>query len=83
MNAAPLMKRYSSMSAPSLTLNGAPTPLTAPLTLAELLAAQGITPEQQGIAVARNGAVVPRAQWAHTSLAADDRIEVVTMLQGG
>ncbi len=71
------------MTTPTLTLNGAPAPLTGPLTLAELLAAQGITPERPGIAVARNGAVVPRAQWAHTHLSPGDRIEVVTMLQGG
>jgi sulfur carrier protein len=51
--------------------------------LAELLAQQGIGPERAGIAVARNGEVVRRADWASTTVSAGDRIEVVTARQGG
>lgn len=37
----------------------------------------------RGIAVARNNAVVPKAQWADTSLAQDDNILVITAAKGG
>jgi sulfur carrier protein len=36
-----------------------------------------------GVAVAVNGDVVPRSQWATTTLAADDRVEVLAAAQGG
>jgi sulfur carrier protein len=37
----------------------------------------------KGFAIALNGAVVPRAAWATTPLAAGDAIEIVTAKQGG
>jgi sulfur carrier protein len=36
-----------------------------------------------GVAVAVDGAVVPRAAWADTELAAGSRVEVLTAVQGG
>ncbi|MBB5491725.1 sulfur carrier protein [Nocardiopsis metallicus] len=36
-----------------------------------------------GIAVAVNDEVVPRAVWADTALAAGDRVDVLTAVQGG
>jgi sulfur carrier protein len=36
-----------------------------------------------GVAVAVDGAVVPRAQWAHHRLEQDARVEVLTAVQGG
>ncbi len=36
-----------------------------------------------GIAVAVNDEVVPRAVWADTTLAAGDRVDVLTAVQGG
>ncbi|MCW1249033.1 sulfur carrier protein ThiS [Acaricomes phytoseiuli] len=36
-----------------------------------------------GLAVARNGEVVPRASWASTRLADGDRLDIVTAVQGG
>lgn len=36
-----------------------------------------------GIAVAVNDEVVPRADWARTGLTADDRVDVLTAVQGG
>jgi sulfur carrier protein len=38
---------------------------------------------QRGIAVAVNGAVVPRAAWPHTQLRPGDSIEIVRARQGG
>ncbi|NUP50611.1 MAG: sulfur carrier protein ThiS [Catenulispora sp.] len=36
-----------------------------------------------GIAVAVNGAVVPRAAWDATVLGPEDRVEILTAVQGG
>lgn len=42
-----------------------------------------LTPATQGIAVAVNANVVPRGEWHSTALRSDDRIEVLTAVQGG
>ena len=52
-------------------------------TLIALLADKGIGPEARGVAVAVNGAVVPRAAWAQTTLKANDTVEIVHAKQGG
>ena len=48
-----------------------------------LVSALGLDPAARGLAVARNGEVVPRSAWATTPLAPDDRIELVGAVQGG
>jgi sulfur carrier protein len=48
-----------------------------------LVAALGLDPAGRGLAVARNGEIVPRAVWETTMLAPDDRIEIVGAVQGG
>lgn len=40
-------------------------------------------PSADGIAVARNGEVVPRSAWPSTNLSDDDRVEIVTAAAGG
>ena len=40
-------------------------------------------PSPRGIAVARNGEVVPRSAWAGTVLDPGDRVEIVTAAAGG
>ena len=52
-------------------------------TLAALLQEKAVDNGKRGIAVAVNGAIVPRAAWAQTTLRAGDRIEIVRVLQGG
>ena len=52
-------------------------------TLAALLQEKAVDTGKRGIAVAVNGAIVPRAAWAQTMLRPDDRIEIVRVLQGG
>lgn len=37
----------------------------------------------RGIAVARNGEVVPKSSWDHTVLADGDEVEIVTAAAGG
>lgn len=65
-----------------LTVNGAPERLAA-ATVSDLLDAMGVDPARKGIAVARNGAVVPRRTWAEARLAAGDTIEIIQARQGG
>jgi sulfur carrier protein len=48
-----------------------------------LLGLLGLDPAGRGLAVARNGEVVPRSTWAKTRLEPDDRIEIVGAVQGG
>lgn len=50
-------------------------------TVAELL--QEINAPEIGVAVARNGAVVRRAEHASTRLEANDEIEIIRAVQGG
>ena len=63
-------------------LNGQDEPLTA-ATLAALLAEKAVDTAQKGIAVALNGAVVPRAEWPTTRLNPGDSVEIVRARQGG
>ena len=48
-----------------------------------LLIVLGLDPAGRGIAVARNGEVVPRSAWETTTLAPEDRIDIVGAVQGG
>ena len=65
-----------------IRINGQDEPLTAP-TLAALIAERGVTPEGKGIAVACNGSLVRRTDWANTPLRAGDTVEIVLARQGG
>ncbi len=65
-----------------IRVNGASEPLAA-ATLAVLLAEKAIDTAQRGIAVALNGAVVPRAAWPATPLRPGDSVEIVRARQGG
>jgi sulfur carrier protein len=48
-----------------------------------LLAEKEVDTGHRGIAVALNGAVVPRAAWADTPLQPGDNVEIVRARQGG
>ena len=50
-------------------------------TVAKLVAARGLRPEQ--VAVEVNREIVPRATHADHALTAGDRVEIVTMVGGG
>ena len=65
-----------------IQVNGASEPLAA-ATLAALLAEKAIDTAQRGIAVALNGAVVPRVAWPATPLRPGDSVEIVRARQGG
>ncbi|MCX4749585.1 sulfur carrier protein ThiS [Kitasatospora sp. NBC_01287] len=64
-----------------LTVNGEPREVSGGATLAELVAELSKAPS--GVAAAVNEAVVPRGSWAGTLLAAGDRVEILTAVQGG
>jgi len=70
------------MSEALIQVNGENETLTV-ATLAALLAEKAVDTEQRGIAVALNGAVVPRAAWSATALKAGDTVEIVRARQGG
>lgn len=40
-------------------------------------------PSQQGIAVAINQAIIPKAEWEKTELSDQDKIMIITATQGG
>ena len=61
--------------------NGVALNIADACTLAELIAAQGLTGKR--IAVERNGEIVPRSQHADCLCAAGDIIEVVHAIGGG
>ncbi len=66
----------------TIRLNGEERPLAAK-TVIGLLEAQAIDPETRGLAVAVNGAVVPRRAWGATALSPGDEVEVVKLFAGG
>jgi sulfur carrier protein len=65
------------------TVNGDDRDLPDGTTVAQVVARLLDGHEPRGVAVAVNGAVVPRAAWAATVVASDDSVEVLTATQGG
>ena len=69
-------------TAANIRVNGETEPLTV-ATLAALLDEKALDTSQRGIAVAVNGAIVPRAAWPQTTLRPGDSVEIVRARQGG
>lgn len=66
-----------------VTVNGRPRDLPDRATVTEVVAATGATPDGRGVAVAIDGAVVPRGEWDATPVEAGQRVEVLQAVQGG
>jgi sulfur carrier protein len=67
-----------------ITLNGEPRELAGDEPrVVDVLAVLALDREARGVAVAVDGAVVPRSRWTETPLAAGMRVEVLTAAQGG
>jgi len=64
-----------------LTINGEARSFETPLTLGTLLDQLGL--KQDRVAVEYNRALLPRLQWASTSLAEGDSLEIVQFVGGG
>ena len=75
MSGAPAQSR-------SLRVNGEEVD-AAGLSLGGLIEARGIDRSRRGLAVARNGEVVERAQWDAVILCPEDRVEILQPLAGG
>ena len=70
------------MTQQTIRVNGESEPL-AVVTVEALLAEKAVDTGQRGIAVALNGAVVPRAAWRDTVLKPGDSVEIVRAKQWG
>jgi sulfur carrier protein len=66
----------------TISINGE-RKLLSSSTLIELLEENGVDSIKGGVAVALNGEVVPRADWAQTSMKSDDKVEIVHIVRGG
>lgn len=65
----------------TVSVNGEPRQVPDGITLDRLIAT--LTSASSGVAAAVNETVVPRGQWPTTTLSSQDRVEVLTAVQGG
>lgn len=65
----------------TILVNGEAVRLDTPTTLGAIIDVR--VPDRRGVAVAVDGAVVPRSDWDTTQLHEGTRIEVVGAVQGG
>jgi sulfur carrier protein len=66
-----------------VVLNGTDHELQEPATVADAVRESGAPAEGRGVAVAVDGEVVPRGEWASATLAEGQRVEVLQAVQGG
>lgn len=66
-----------------LVVNAVAADVADTATIADVVRGLAGVADPRGVAVALNGAVVPRAQWAETRPAAGDTVDVLTAVQGG
>jgi sulfur carrier protein len=66
-----------------ISLNGAERDLPDGATVAAAARLVGVDPDERGVAVAVEGAVVPKARWAETPIPEGARVEVVRATAGG
>ncbi|HST55920.1 MAG TPA: sulfur carrier protein ThiS [Solirubrobacteraceae bacterium] len=64
-------------------LNGQASDTRPGDTIAAALARLGLTVGARGVAIAVDGAVVPRADWPTFELPEHARVEILTAMQGG
>lgn len=64
-----------------IVVNGRAEEVSRTASVAALLEARGLAGKR--VAVERNGAIVPRSRHATTTLADDDRLEIVVAVGGG
>jgi sulfur carrier protein len=65
----------------TVTLNGEPRELSTGATVESAVRELGA--DGRGVAVALDGEVVPRAEWATTEVREGQRVEVLRAVQGG
>jgi sulfur carrier protein len=67
----------------AITINGRSLELPAGATVEQAVREAGAPDEGRGVAVAVDGEVVPRGQWADTRLRDGQEVEVLHAVQGG
>ncbi|MCS7012013.1 MAG: sulfur carrier protein ThiS [Chloroherpetonaceae bacterium] len=67
----------------TITLNGKPHQIDKEMTVAEFLQSLRISPDEKGIAVAINEAVINKQAWGRVRIKPDDVVEVIRATQGG
>jgi sulfur carrier protein len=65
----------------TVLVNGEPREVEDIVTVAEIV--RTFTAEERGVAVALDGEVVPRGEWATTLVTAGRSVEVLRAVQGG
>jgi sulfur carrier protein len=69
--------------APHFWFNGKKMLAAPSLTLSEAMERQGISAEENGIAVAMDGKVIPRIRWQETRISEGARVDVLRAFAGG
>jgi sulfur carrier protein len=67
----------------NVMINGEPRDVGAGATVASVVEMLDVAPGARGVAVALDGEVVSRGQWADTQLSEGSTVEVVAAIQGG
>ena len=67
----------------TVELNGEPVELERGALVRDAVERAGAGGDRRGVAVAVDGAVVPRSEWDATELAEGQRVEIVRAVQGG
>ncbi|MBV8527029.1 MAG: sulfur carrier protein ThiS [Candidatus Dormibacteraeota bacterium] len=67
----------------TVVVNGEAVDIEGPATVAGVLRRMNVPVDAAGVAVARNGEVVPRSSWNAVAVVPGDRIEVLHAVQGG
>jgi sulfur carrier protein len=67
----------------TVLINGEPVEMFGSASVADVLRRIDVDVNAAGVAVARNGEVVPRSAWTTIEVASGDRIEVLYPVQGG
>ena len=66
-----------------ITVNGERADVRAGQTLGDVLSQLGLALSAQGVAIAVDGEVVTRSEWATFELSEHAHVEVLTAMQGG
>jgi sulfur carrier protein len=67
----------------TIVVNGRPRELPSGTTVSALLEALDVPGGERGVAIAVDAEVVPRGEWATTTLGEGARVEVLRAIQGG
>lgn len=67
----------------NVLVNGETMAVDSETTVADIVVSSGKEPSGRGVAVALNGEVVPRDEWATRKLSERDSVEVLAAIGGG